>query len=208
MDSLDCRRFGQMTATALATLKARADELSGLDAETGDGDHGTAIVTAMTAIDRVAQQGTDLKQALGDMGFAAMTEACGSTSTLIGALFLGMSDGVQGDALNAADTAAMFSAGLKKVKEQTKAAIGDKTMMDALQPAVEAMEANTDQDIPTMLQAAADAAATGAEKTKQMVAKFGRARNLGERVIGHLDAGAVSTACIFEAFARGFTASA
>ncbi|TWU39714.1 DAK2 domain-containing protein [Novipirellula artificiosorum] len=207
MASFDCQRLAKMTATALVSLKERADEFSGLDAETGDGDHGTAIVSAMTAVDRVAQQGTELKKVLGDMGFAAMTESCGSTSTLIGAFFLGMSDGVKGESLNAAETASMFSAGLKKVKEQTKASIGDKTMIDALQPAVDAMPANAENGIPAMLQAAAKAAATGAESTKDMVAKFGRARNLGERVIGHLDAGAVSTACMFDAFARGFTAS-
>lgn len=208
MTSLDCQRLAKMTSTALASLKERADEFSALDAETGDGDHGTAIVSAMTAVNRVAQDGTELKAMLGDMGFAAMTESCGSTSTLIGALFLGMSDGVESDSLNAAETAAMFSAGLKKVKQQTKAGIGDKTMMDALVPAVDAMAANVENGIPAMLQAAAEAAATGANNTREMVAKFGRARNLGERVIGHLDAGAVSTACTFEAFSRGFTAAA
>jgi dihydroxyacetone kinase-like protein len=194
-----------MTATAVAAIKEQADHFSALDAVGGDGDHGTAIVSALTAADRVAQEGSELKQMLNDMGFGAMSEACGSTSTLIGSLLMGMSDGVESEELDAPATAAMFAAGLANLRKQTKASVGDKTLMDALVPAVEAMQANTDTDIQTMLNAAAQAAAAGAESTKEMVARFGRSRNLGDRVIGHVDAGAASMACIFAAFAEGFS---
>jgi dihydroxyacetone kinase-like protein len=208
MSRLDCERLRAMTAAALAAVTERSAELSALDAATGDGDHGTAIVTALTAVDRVAQTGSDLKKTLNDMGFAAMCEACGSTSTLIGALFMGMSDGVDADELDAEGTAAMFAAGLANVQKQTKAGVGDKTMMDALIPAVGAMQERTADGIPAMLDAAAHAAAEGAESTKNMVARFGRARNLGDRVIGHADAGATSMACIFAAFAGVFSSQA
>jgi len=201
---LNGERLARMTAAALAAVRQRADEFSALDAVTGDGDHGTAIVSALMAVDRVAQQGGELKKMLADMGFAAMCESCGSTSTLIGAFFVGMGDGVEVDELDAPATAAMFAAGLANVQKQTKAAPGDKTMMDALVPAVQAIEANTDAGTAAMLQAAAQAAADGAETTKPMVARFGRAKNLGDRVVGHLDAGAVSTACIFSAFSQAF----
>jgi dihydroxyacetone kinase-like protein len=204
MSMLTVDTFKAMTAAALTAVVEQADRFSALDAVTGDGDHGTAIVTALTAVDRVARDGSNLKAMLGDMGFAAMSEACGSTSTLIGALLLGMSDGVEADALDAPATAAMFAAGLASVQKQTKASVGDKTMMDALIPAVEAMQAHQDAGMAAMLQAAAIAAAEGAEKTTDMIARFGRARNLGERVVGHADAGATSMACIFDAFARGF----
>jgi dihydroxyacetone kinase-like protein len=205
MGLLNCERLKCMSAAALAAAAERADEFSRLDAVTGDGDHGTAIVSALTAVDRVAQTGTDLKKTLGDMGFAAMCESCGSTSTLIGALFLGMSDGVDTPELDAPATAAMFAAGLANVQKQTKAAVGDKTIMDALIPAVQAMQNGAADGIPAMLDAAAEAAAAGAEQTKGMVARFGRARNLGDRVVGHADAGATSMACMFDAFARGFS---
>lgn len=208
MSRLDCEQLRAMTAAALAAVTTRSAELSALDAATGDGDHGTAIVTALTAVDRVAQTGSDLKNTLNDIGFAAMSESCGSTSTLIGALFMGMSDGVDAADLDAEGTAAMFAAGLANVQKQTKAGVGDKTMMDALIPAVEAMQARTADGIPAMLDAAAAAAAAGAESTRNMVARFGRARNLGDRVVGHADAGATSMACIFAAFARGFAAQA
>lgn len=205
MTSLNCRRLGQMASAALAAAEDRADEFSALDAVTGDGDHGTAIVSALAAVDRVAQEGTALKKTLHDMGFAAMCEACGSTSTLIGALFMGMGDGVETDELDAPATAAMFASGLANVQKQTKAALGDKTMIDALLPAVKAMQADTAHGVSAMLEAAAAAAADGAESTRPMVARFGRAKNLGDRVVGHLDAGAVSTACMFSAFSQAFT---
>ncbi len=191
----------EMIAAALAAVTEHSDELSALDAATGDGDHGTAICQAMNAINRSVQKGTELKQVLGDMGFAAMTESCGSTSTLIGALFLGMSDGVDSDELSPAGVAAMFAAGLANVRQQTKADLGGKTMMDALIPAVTALEENQSEGLVPMFGKAAEAAADGAEKTVAMVASFGRARNLGERVIGHADAGATSMAYIFKAFA-------
>jgi phosphoenolpyruvate---glycerone phosphotransferase subunit DhaL len=191
-----------MTAAALATVTEHCEELSALDAATGDGDHGTAICQAMGAVNRSAQEGAGLKQALGDMGFAAMTESCGSTSTLIGALFLGMGDGVDGDELSSAGVAAMFAAGLANVRQQTKADIGGKTLMDALIPAVACLEESQSEGLVPMFGKAAAAAAAGAETTIEMVAKFGRARNLGERVVGHADAGAASMAYIFKAFAN------
>ena len=190
-----------MVTAAFAAVTEHSDALSALDAATGDGDHGTAICQAMKAIDKTAQEATELKKGLNDMGFAAMMEACGSTSTLIGALFLGMSDGVDSEELDAAGVAAMFAGGLANVRQQTKADIGDKTMMDALIPAVNALEEKAPEGLKAMFDAAADAAADGTEKTIDMVAKFGRARNLGERVIGHIDAGATSMSYLFKAFA-------
>jgi dihydroxyacetone kinase-like protein len=200
-DRFTINELRNMIAAALAAVTEHSAELSGLDAATGDGDHGTAICQAMGAVNRSAMQGTELKQALNDMGFAAMTESCGSTSTLIGALFLGMSDGVAGNELSPAGVAAMFAAGLSNVRNQTKADIGGKTLMDALIPAVASLEENHSEGLVPMFGKAAEAAADGADKTVAMVAKFGRARNLGERVIGHADAGATSMAYIFKAFA-------
>jgi dihydroxyacetone kinase-like protein len=99
--------------------------------------------------------------------------------------------------------AAMFRAGLDGMSEQSKANVGDKTMMDAIMPAVDAMEAAAGEgkSIVDMFADAAKAAADGAEATKGMQAKFGRARNLGERTIGHKDPGATSMSLIFQSFA-------
>ena len=139
---------------------------------------------------------------LGDMGMGVMLEVSGSTSTLLGAFFLGMSDNVAGTELDAAGVKAMFAGGLANVQQQTKAKPGDKTMMDALVPAVEAIQAATSDDIKEILTAGAKAALAGAEATVQMKANFGRARNYGERSIGFADSGAASWSCMLASFAE------
>jgi dihydroxyacetone kinase-like protein len=130
-----------------------------------------------------------------------MMETSGSTSTLLGAFFLGMSDVAGGTELDAAGVKALFAGGLAGVGKQTKAKVGDKTIMDALIPAVEAMEACPSDDIGDLFSAAAVAAQRGAEATVDMTAKFGRARNYGERSRGFMDCGAASWSVLFAAFA-------
>lgn len=199
--------FQKMIQRALADVSTRAAEFSELDAVIGDGDHGEAIVTALHAIAKVSNADDaatkDFKTLLGDMGFGVMMETSGSTSTLLGGLLLGMSDGVPAGAkeLDAAQVKAMFKGGLEGVQKNTKAMPGDKTMMDALYPAVMAMQEVTTDDVAAVLAAGAEAAKKGAEATVQMKANFGRARNYGEKSIGHADSGASSWACMFGAFA-------
>ena len=202
MDKLTIDDFKRMLRNALKNITERADEFSQLDAVLGDGDHGTAITQAMSVIVQSAEKGTDFKSMLNDMGFNVMLEISGSTSTLLGGLFLGMSDQAEGTELNAAAVKKMFAGGLAGVEKQTKAKPGDKTMMDALIPAIAAMQAVEGDDIKVMFQAAAEAALNGAEATKQMRANFGRARNYGERSVGYADSGATSWACMFESFAN------
>lgn len=202
MKQLTIDGFKGMLDNALKQIKAREDEFSRLDAVIGDGDHGTAIVTAMTAVNKSAQNGTEFKQMLGDMGMDVMMEVSGSTSTLLGAFFLGMSDHAEGTELDAAAFKAMFAGGLENVCQQTQAKRGDKTMMDALIPAVEAMQACDSDDIKVIMEAGAKAALEGAEATVQMRANFGRARNYGERSIGFADSGATSWSCMFASFAE------
>lgn len=202
MTTLTLEAFKAMMRNALVRIKEREDEFSKLDAVIGDGDHGQAIVTAMTVIVASSEKGTEFKSMLNTMGFDLMLQVSGSTSTLIGALFLGMSDHSAGTELDAAAVKAMFAGGLANVQKQTKAQRGDKTMMDALIPAIEAMNAIQSDDIKAILTAGAEAAQVGALATVDMKANFGRARNYGERSIGYADSGATSWACMFSAFAE------
>ncbi|MCD7975681.1 MAG: DAK2 domain-containing protein [Tannerellaceae bacterium] len=202
MKILTIDTFKAMLDQALVAIKAREDEFSRLDAVIGDGDHGTAMVTAMNAAVKAAANGTEFKLMLNDMGFGIMLETSGSTSTLLGAFFLGMSDHSAGTELDAAGVKAMFAGGLENVQKQTQAKKGDKTMMDALIPAVEAMQVSSTDDIGELLEEAAKAAQQGAEETVQMKANFGRARNYGERSVGYADSGATSWSCMFAAFAQ------
>lgn len=194
--------FKSMLECALKNIKEREDEFSRLDAVIGDGDHGQAIVTAMTAVVETARKGTEFKSMLNDMGFDVMLQVSGSTSTLLGAFFLGMSDAVSGTELDAEGVKKMFAGGLANVQMQTQAKPGDKTMMDALVPAVNAITGCTSSDIVDILKAGAEAALEGAAKTVGMKANFGRARNYGERSVGFADSGATSWSCMFQSFSE------
>ena len=203
MPVLNHELLKKMLAAATDSIESNVARLNQLDSATGDGDHGTSIVKAIRAASKSvaeAQSGQSLKEILYNAGWAVMGEDCGSTSSLIGAFFMGMSDAAVSDELDDMAAIALFAAGLAGISKQTKAKVGDKTLMDALIPAVEAMQRAG--DLKTALDAAASSAAQGAESTKGYVAKFGRAKNLGERSVGHVDAGATSIAIIFDAFAK------
>ena len=200
-----------MLETALAAVEAKFDELNALDAATGDGDHGTAIVATLKAAVESAQGAGTLAETMSNIAMGIMTATGGSTSSLNGSFFMGLGDGAKSEALNPAETVAMFEAGLTTMQTMTNAKVGDKTMMDAMLPAIDAMKAavaaNPAATLHDVFQQAADAAKAGAEKTSEYVAKFGRARNLGERSKGSCDAGATSTAVIFQAYADAIAAN-
>ena len=202
IETIRIEHFKKMFDIAYSEVKAKEKYFSELDAQTGDGDHGTAIVTALNAVKNSMKQASDLKMMFTDAGFAAMSEASGSTSTLLGSWLMGMYDGLDDDEIDAKGVAAIFRAGLANMQKQTKAVVGDKTLMDALVPAVEALESNQESGIESMFAAATIAAEEGAKNTKALVAKFGRARNLKEKVIGYTDPGAASMACIWGAFEK------
>lgn len=201
---LDIKRI---ILAAVETIRENHQELSRLDSATGDGDHGTTMLRSFDSVEKTVgdAEGEDMKSLLYDIGWNIMCADGGSTGPLLGSLFMGMSESVEGkDSLDGAALAAMFRAGLNGMSEQSKAQVGDKTMMDALMPAVDAMEAAAGggKSIGDIFADAAKAAADGAEATKGMQAKFGRARNLGERTIGHKDPGATSMSLIFQSFAE------
>lgn len=202
MEKLTLPDFVLMWRFALGKVDECAGELSRLDAVTGDGDHGTAIVQALVSAVEAAENGTEFKTMLNDMGFNVMMQTSGSMSTLLGGFFLGMSDRAEGTELHSAQVRQMFQGGLEGVQKQTKAGKGDKTMMDALIPAIEAMLDSNSDDISQLFSVAAEAAQKGADATINMKANFGRARNYGERSVGTADAGARSWACIFSAFSE------
>ncbi len=200
MQKLTVQDFISMWKCALSQVSGRADEFSRLDAVTGDGDHGTAIVQALTSAVEAADKETEFKAMLSGMGFNVMMQTSGSTSTLFGGFLLGMSDHAEGTELEIRQVKQMFQGGLEGVQKQTKAARGDKTMMDSLIPAIDAIVASGSSDMRELFAVAAEAAQKGAMATVDMKANFGRARNYGERSIGSADAGALSWACMFSAF--------
>jgi len=194
----------QMLEAAAGQIRENHEMLSRLDSAVGDGDHGTTILRTMEAVTKAiaGTPGTNLKELFAKIGWDVMDCDGGSTGPLLGSFFMGMGDaaGDQAD-LDCAALVAMIEGGILKLAKQSRAAVGDKTMMDAFLPALAALQAAAPTgDIRAALRQAADAATQGAEATKQFRAKFGRARNLGERVIGHMDPGAVSVSLIFKGF--------
>jgi len=196
-------QFKAVWAKAAAKTAARQNDYSALDAAAGgDGDHGEAIVAATAALAKA--EGADFKSVLEDMVSHLESDVSGSTSSLYGTLFEGMADVVDAGTteLDAVGIADLFAAGLEELGFATKAKVGDKTFMDALIPAIEALKAHAGEGEQAMFAAAAAAAKAGSEATAQMQAKFGRARNLGERSIGPIDAGSASNADIWACFAE------
>ena len=196
-------QFRQVWTKAAAKTAAREKDYSALDAAAGgDGDHGEAIVAATKAL--AAAEGNDFKSLLESMVAHLESDVSGSTSSLYGTLFEGMADAVDAGKteLSAPELADLFAAGLEELGFATKAKVGDKTFMDALIPAVEALKAHAAEGEAAMFAAAAAAAKAGSEATAQMQAKYGRAKNLGERSIGPIDAGSASNADIWLCFAE------
>jgi len=196
----------RMLASAAEEIRANHERLSKLDSVGGDGDHGTTMLRAMALIDKTVEgrANRDIQSLLRDLGWAIMGVDGGAIGPLLGLFFAGMANAAEGESVDSAQLAAMFEAGLANLRKQTKAQPGDKTLIDALVPAVEAARADTaSNDVVSMLKAAARAAESGADATRDMMAKFGRARNVKEQTIGTPDPGATSVALIFNGFLKG-----
>jgi len=199
-----------MMGGAIEKVKCEHKVLSALDSACGDGDHGTTMLRATNQLEKVmtAHQSDDLQRLLSDMGWTVLGIDGGATGPLLGSFFTGMSESVAGEqTLDAQALTAMFEAGLNALRKQTKAQVGDKTLMDALVPAVAALRAGAEanKEILQILREAAAAAQEGAYSTKNLKARFGRAKYLGDRTLGHQDPGATSISLMFQGFYDGLS---
>jgi phosphoenolpyruvate---glycerone phosphotransferase subunit DhaL len=184
-----------------------ADELTRLDSEIGDADHGSNMRRGMTAVVGKLDAAPDAAPAalLKTAGMTLVSTVGGASGPLYGTFFLrmGTSAGDRAE-FDGAAFAAALRAGLEGVVTRGKAQIGDKTMVDALTPAVDALDAALADgaSLKDALRAAATAAREGADATVPLVARKGRASYLGERSAGHRDPGATSTTLLLEAAAE------
>ena len=181
---------------------AKKSYLTDIDSAIGDGDHGIGMAGGMQKAKRklLEMEGEENAYAVFEAAGKAMLMSMGGASGVIfGSLYLaGAKDAEPKGVLTAADLAQMERKSLKAIQERGKAQVGDKTMVDALALAVEAMERNGDKGLLEMLKAAEAAAARGVEDTKKYQARFGRAKSLMERAVGYQDAGATSVWLIFQ----------
>lgn len=179
------------------------DELCSLDRAIGDGDHGTNMDRGMRkALEKLdAAEQADPGAVLKTVAMALVSSVGGAAGPLYGTLFLQMGGTLAGtEQVELADWAAAWRRGLEGVQARGKAELEDKTMVDSLAPAVEALQQATDLD--DGLRAAADAAEEGMKATVPLVARKGRASYLGERSAGHQDPGATSTNYLFQSAAE------
>lgn len=192
--------FSRFLETFATRIHAAKEELTQLDSAIGDADHGINMDRGMTAILGLlpglqdGDAGTLFKQT----GMKLISTVGGASGPLYGTFFLRLGTAFgPATEIGPTELAAGFRAGLEGVIARGKAGLDDKTMVDAMVPAVEALEAGIG-DLPAALEAAAVAAAEGRDRVTPLVARKGRASYLGERSAGHQDPGATSTTILFE----------
>jgi dihydroxyacetone kinase-like protein len=188
-----------------AAIAEQRQELVRLDTAIGDGDHGTNMDRGMrAAVEKLeATDGDDIGALLKAVGMALVSKVGGAAGPLYGTLFLQMGTATAGRTeLDLAGWTAALEAGVKGVQARGKAELGDKTMIDALAPAVEALQSGS--DLEDALRASADAARAGMEATVPLEARRGRASYLGPRSVGHQDPGATSSYLLLHSAAERF----
>ncbi|MDA0160633.1 dihydroxyacetone kinase subunit DhaL [Solirubrobacter ginsenosidimutans] len=194
-------------AEAGAAVRAHRDQLTQLDAAIGDGDHGTNLVRGFDAVEQaLAGRGEDAPgRVLITCGKTLVATVGGASGPLWGSAFRRAGRSLDDTAeIDGAQLAAALDAALAAIQELGAAEVGDKTIVDALAPAVVALRTALGAGEPLVLalEAAAAAAEEGARATVPLQARKGRASYLGERSIGHQDPGATSTALIMRALVR------
>ena len=198
------QEFASRLQNACAAVTAAEQELTEIDSRFGDADHGLTMCKIATAIEESVRESEGGIQAmLDDAAMAVMVLNGGSAVPLWNTWLDGLQEEApEGNEIDTAGIQAIFAKALKALSDMSGAKVGDKTMMDALIPASEAVAAYTGDSADELFDAAAQAAAQGAEATKQYVSKFGRAKSYGTKTIGTPDAGAVSMSWFFQGLAR------
>lgn len=179
------------------TFEAQKGYLSDLDSPIGDADHGTNMARGFAkVVEKLATTpDADISALLKAVSMTLMSTVGGASGPLYGTFFLRASAAVAGKAeLTLVDLAALLTAGMDGIVQRGRAEPGDKTMIDALLPAVNALKASVEQgtDLITALEGCVSAAEAGMQATISLQARKGRASYLGERSIGHQDPGATS----------------
>ena len=194
---------GRLKNACLTVIAAEA-ELTEIDAKFGDADHGFTMAKVCNAI-LAAMEESDggIQTLLDDAAMAVMAINGGSAVPLWNTWLDGMQEGApEAEETDVAGIKAIFAKAFEELDEMSGAKVGDKTMMDALIPASEAIAAYEGDSEAELFTLAAAAAAAGAENSKNFPSKFGRAKSYGAKTIGTPDAGAMSMARFFEGLAK------
>lgn len=193
----------QLLLSVADSLIASKSYLTDVDSSIGDGDHGIGMALGMENAKHALAEldgETNCYVPFSKMGQAMLMSMGGASGVIFGTMFMGGAKGKQpAEDLTTAAFAQLMEDSLNMVKKRGGAQVGDKTMIDAFEPAVLAMKQCANPSFCSMFDAAQQAAEAGMLATKEMIAKFGRAKSLMERAVGHQDAGATSVYLIFHA---------
>ena len=196
-------QFASRLLNACASVMAAEQELTEIDSKFGDADHGLTMAKIARAITEAVEDAGGIQTMLDDAAMAVMSLNGGSAVPLWNTWLDGLQEEApEGEEIDVPGIQTIFAKALEELNEMSGAQVGDKTMMDALIPASEAIAAYEGSDEDALFAAAAAAAAAGAENTKNFVSKFGRAKSYGAQTIGTPDAGAVSMARFFQGLAQ------
>lgn len=173
--------------------------LSEADRQLGDGDHGIGMERGMKAVKEklTAEEPDDIGKVFMNSGMAMMSSMGGASGAIFGTVFRAGGKAIKGcESFTAKEAATFFKEACEGVKQRGGAKVGDKTMVDALEPAADKAAEVSGESLPAAMSAIADAAEAGKEASKDLIATMGRAKTLGEKSIGKPDAGACSVAII------------
>ena len=189
---------------ACKSVCAAEAELTDIDAKFGDADHGFTMVKICSTIEKAIDSADgNIKETLDDAAMAVMSLNGGSAVPLWNTWLDGMQEGApESDEMSLQELQAMFARAFEELDDMSSAKVGDKTMMDTLIPATDAITAYEGEDEAGLFAAAAEAAEKGAENSKNFPSKFGRAKSYGMKTIGTPDAGAMSMAYFFKGLAE------
>jgi dihydroxyacetone kinase-like protein len=192
-----------------AVFAANQQQLTALDSAIGDGDLGISLDRGFSAVqaELSANPPADIRSVFQTVATVLIRTMGGTSGPLLGTFFLRAAASCAGKSeLAAADVVALFQAGIEGIQQRGKAALGDKTMLDALLPAIDAMRGALEagNEVAEMMERGAAAAEAGAEATKTMQARKGRGSYLGERSVGHQDPGAAAAHLLLQAAAEAW----
>lgn len=202
--SISAQRVRTILLEMVSVIDQHKQELTDLDAAIGDGDHGHNMARGFEAAKLKLADGQDAEALLKATAMALISNVGGAAGPLYGTLFLKGSSAMKGKVeVTLGDLAVFLKTGIEGVQMRGKAALGEKTMLDVLIPVQQSIQADADAGIAgsVALQKAAVLARKCVEKTKDMQATKGRASYLGERSIGHIDPGAMSSCLLIETLA-------
>ena len=196
--------LAQRLQNACTCVTQAQDMLTEIDSKFGDADHGLTMSKIAAAISQAVEESQGgIQEMLDDAAMAVMVLNGGSAVPLWNSWLDGMQEAApDGEDVDVAGLQAMFDGAFRALDEMSGAKVGDKTMMDAVIPASQAIAAYDGTDENELFAVAARAAQQGAEASKQFVSKFGRAKSYGEKTIGTPDAGAASMVCFFQGLAQ------